>query len=237
MFKRVGRWLRRIDGWFFRLTDKQRVGVVLGTALFLFSSALYCLGIGSVVLLQRPYEVSAAVPATTVDQLDETARTVELSEAVSTPTSLPTPTPPAGSSPTPIAAVEIAEPPALPRPSIYEPPARPRVVGPDVKPEAPSQRLPTAVPPTRAPVIAQPTPAQKPNTAATTVATPPPATRVATSATGPSATGVSKQPAPITGSQPTPASKSITAVPTAVPKPGQPTPVPRAQAAPTTANR
>ena len=32
MFKRVGRWLRRIDGWFFRLTDKQRVGVVLGTA-------------------------------------------------------------------------------------------------------------------------------------------------------------------------------------------------------------
>jgi hypothetical protein len=229
MFKRVGRWLRRIDGWFFRLTDKQRVGVVLGTALFLFSSALYCLGIGSVVLLQRPYEVSAAVPATTVDQRDETARTVELSEAVSTPTSLPTPNPTAGSPPpTPIAAVEIAEPPALPRASIYEPPARPRVVGPDVKPEAPSQRLATAVPPTQAPVIAQPTPAQKPNTASTTVATPPQATRVATSATG-----VSKQPTPTTGSQPAPASKSTTAVP----KPGQPTSVPRAQVAPTRTNR
>ena len=117
MFNPFGRWMRHLDAWFFRLTDYQRVGVVLGTALFLFSSALYCLGIGSVLLLQRPYEVSAAVEVVVTATPEMVPEDFESVEPVSTPTPLPTPTPPAGSIPTPIAAVEIAEPPAVPRPS------------------------------------------------------------------------------------------------------------------------
>ncbi|MFN0070858.1 MAG: hypothetical protein ACKVVP_05140 [Chloroflexota bacterium] len=237
MFKRVGRLLRRIDGWFFRLTDRQRVGVVLGTALFLFSSALYCLGIGSVILLQRPYEVAAEVVyepgEVVIVELEPTLQ-------ISTPTSLPTPTRPSGSlPPTPIAAVEIAEPPAQPRPSISEPPARPRVVGPDVKPEAPSQRLPTAVP-TSPPVIRQPTAAPKPGQVLTP-GTPVTAqtTPLATLPAGPTTTGVSKQPtlAPTSGSQPTAAAKLPTPLPTAVPKPAPPTAASKAPTAATSTPR
>jgi hypothetical protein len=235
MFKRVGRWLRRLDAWFFRLTDKQRVGVVLGSALFLFSSALYCLGIGSVILLQRPYDVNAAVVEISV--ADPTVR--ETLEIVSTPTALPTPTLPAGSPiPTPIAAIEIAEPPAIPRPSFSDPPARPRVVGPDVKPEAPSQRLPTAVP-TRPPLVTQPTAIPKPGISSTSGAAPGQPTRSATTIATPGATAASKQPtvAPNSGGQPTAVPKQITAIPTAVPKPVQPTAASKPQSVPTTTSR
>jgi hypothetical protein len=229
MVNPLGRWLRHIDAWFFRLTDGQRVGVVLGVALFLFSSALYCLGISSVILLQRPYEVSAAVEVMMEPEAEP--EEVEIVEIVSTPTQLPTPTQPAPSSPlpTPIAAIEIAEPPAVPRPSSSEPPARPRVVGPDIRPEAPSQRLPTAVP-ARPTVAVQPTAVTKPNnvvTAAPTAALP------ARGATAPTATAVSKQPP--SAAQPTAAPKVITAIPNT--KPAAPTLATRSQAAPTATSR
>jgi hypothetical protein len=235
MFKRIGRWLRRIDGWFFRLTDKQRVGVVLGMALFLFSSALYCLGIGSAILLQRPYDVNAAIAEVSV--ADPAA--VEELEMVSTPTALPTPTMPAGSPiPTPIKAIEIVEPPSVPRPSLSDPPARPRVVEPDVKPEAPSQRLPTAVP-TRPQVVTQPTAISRPNNAPTAGSTPGQLNRSATTIPAPVSTAASKQPAtgPTSASQPNAAPRQLTAIPTAIPKPAQTTPVSKPQSIPTAISR
>src|SRR5690348_2894988 len=91
MINPFGRLLRHVDAWFFRLTGRQQVGVVLGTALFLFSSALYCLGIGSVLLLQRPYEASAAVVLVTATP-ETIFEVAEAEEPVSTPTPLPTPT-------------------------------------------------------------------------------------------------------------------------------------------------
>jgi hypothetical protein len=233
-----GRWMRLLDAWFFRLTDRQRVGVVLGTALFLFSSALYCLGIGSVLLLQRPYEVSAAVAIVVTATPELEPEELEVVEPVSFPTPLPTPTPPAGSIATPIAAVEIAEPPVVPRPSFSEPPARPRVVGPDTKPEAPSQRLPTAVA-TKPPIVTQPTAVPKPNIAATIApATPttgvlPTRTQTTRAPNAPAPTSASKQAA--TPPQSTAVPKAITAVPQ--PKPGEPTAATKAQSGPTATAR
>src|SRR5215210_9518927 len=63
-------WLVRLDHWYNRLTEVQRVGVALLTMLFLAAAALYCLGLGSTVLVNRAEadmarheaEIAAAIP-------------------------------------------------------------------------------------------------------------------------------------------------------------------------------
>src|SRR4051794_11513506 len=47
------RGLERLDDWFNRLSELQRIGVALLSMLFLAASALYCLGLGSTVLVNR----------------------------------------------------------------------------------------------------------------------------------------------------------------------------------------
>src|SRR6188472_3545251 len=64
--------LARLDHWYNRLTEVQRVGVALLTMLFLAASSLYCLGLGSTVLVNRAEAVIAA-------------REAEMAAAVPTP--------------------------------------------------------------------------------------------------------------------------------------------------------
>src|SRR5436190_14985576 len=62
--------LARLDHWYNRLSELQRIGVALLSMLFLAASALYCLGLGSTVLVNRAEasiaaqeaEAAAAVP-------------------------------------------------------------------------------------------------------------------------------------------------------------------------------
>src|SRR3954447_25627479 len=61
----------RVDDWFNRLSEIQRIGVALLSMLLLAASALYCLGLGSTVLVnraeaiiaQRDAELTAAIPS------------------------------------------------------------------------------------------------------------------------------------------------------------------------------
>src|SRR5688500_17612489 len=55
--------LARADYWFDRLSEVQRIGVVLMLMLFLAASAFYCLGLGSTVLWNRAEAESAAQEA------------------------------------------------------------------------------------------------------------------------------------------------------------------------------
>src|SRR3954469_23593883 len=55
--------LDRIDHWYNRLSELQRVGVALLSMLFLAASALYCLGLGSTVLVNRAESIMAAEDA------------------------------------------------------------------------------------------------------------------------------------------------------------------------------
>src|SRR5205814_3401600 len=72
--------LERLDHWYNRLSELQRVGVALLSMLFLAASALYCLGLGSTVLVNRAEAILAAdaARATPVPTLLPTAVIVEV---------------------------------------------------------------------------------------------------------------------------------------------------------------
>src|SRR5437764_272644 len=80
--------LERIDEWYNRLSELQRVGVALLVMVFLAASALYCLGLGSTVLVNRAEAVyaaqeAAAAAAAAVPTVAPTVEVVEI--APSTP--------------------------------------------------------------------------------------------------------------------------------------------------------
>src|SRR3954469_5984977 len=114
--------LARIDHWYNRLTEFQRVGVALLSMLFLAASSLYCLGLGSTVLVNRA-------------EADMAAREAEM--AASMPTPVPTAIP---IEPTPLPRQVVT---ATPVPRATAAPAQPTQVAALPTP-IPAQLLPTA---------------------------------------------------------------------------------------------
>ena len=229
----------RADRWFDRLNEVQRIGIVFLTLLLLAAAGLYCLGLGSTVLVNRA-EAALAVEEARVaaEQASLVVPTlVPIVEPTPTtqPTALPTvaPTRPVArptqvvTLPTPIPAQLLPTVPLNPQlpqraAAPAEQPARPRLVAPvePATPTPPARTAPQTAPSgTRAPVFGTPPPA---NTAV----------RAATATTRPSGS-VFTTPVPAGTSRPAatsaPAAKPTVAAPkpTGVPifnTPSRPTP-------------
>jgi hypothetical protein len=143
----VPRAIERADRWFDRLSEIQRIGVGLLAMLFLAASALYCLGLGSTVLVNRAEaalaaqeaELAASLPTVEPTAMQPEPSPSPLAVATAAPTPQPTlrptqitvyPTPiPAQLLPTvplqPVVPRSAAPPAEAPRPRIvapYEPP-------------------------------------------------------------------------------------------------------------------
>jgi hypothetical protein len=117
--------LERLDDWFNRLSELQRIGVALLFMLFLAASSLYCLGLGSTVLVNRAEATMAA---------QEAAAAAAAAAAV--PTAVPTAN---LAEPPPPTAIRIT---ATPAPRLTAAPSGPTQVG--VLPTPiPAQLLPT----------------------------------------------------------------------------------------------
>lgn len=135
--------LGRADSWFNRLSELQRIGVVLMLMLFLAASALYCLGLGSTVLVNRAEaeiasqqaDIEAALPTAVPTAIPTDVPTAEA-------TSTPQPTPRQGARstqvveyPTPIPPQFLPTVPIQPAPAQRaaapaDAPTRPRIVAP-----------------------------------------------------------------------------------------------------------
>ncbi|MGE3907917.1 MAG: hypothetical protein AB7K36_01105, partial [Chloroflexota bacterium] len=161
--------LGRADRWFNRLSEVQRIGVALMVMLFLGASSLYCLGLGSTVLVNRAEAAYAAEEArVAADAAAATAVPTPVPPAP-TPTTEPTaaPTAPPATArpttrptqvvnlPTPIPAQLLPTVPLLPQPEQRSvapaaAPARPRLTAPVEPPTPTPPPRVTAPAPTRA---------------------------------------------------------------------------------------
>ena len=225
--------LERADRWFNRLSELQRIGVALLGILFLVASALYCLGLGSTVLVNRA-------------EAEYAAR--EAGYAAALPTVEPTLTMPGPAAtvlvePTAPAAQPTTRPANAARPTqITEYPTPiPAQLLPTIPIQAPAQRAVAPVEQARPRIVAPPEPA-----------TPTPPARVAAPAIKPGgpASGSGTTPAragtptpalaaPVTGRTPTVAAPSTTRPPaTAAPvvRPSQPAPAGKPTVAPVIQN-
>lgn len=208
--------LERADRWFDRLSEVQRIGVALLGMLFLIASALYLLGLGSTVLVNRAEaeyavreaEYAAALPTAepTVTMPGPGATTVVEPTAPSIPTALPT---------------TIAQPTPIP---IYPTPI-PAQLLPTIPIQAPAQRAVAPVEAPRPRNVAQP----EPPTPTPPVRAAPPSAKPANNGAAPGRTGapVPAQAAPVIVRTPTPvpvlpraaATTAPAAKPTAVVRP------------------
>ncbi len=145
------RWLERLDHRFNRLTEGQRVASVLLTILFLAAAAMYCLGLGSTVLVNRVEAEQAALLASipTALPVAEPASTTAAAPSA-TLQALPSVIPALAPALSPVALTPVPPPivqpipqqPRLPAPAAdvpQPPPQRPRIVAPP-EPTTPSLR-------------------------------------------------------------------------------------------------
>ncbi|HYU21043.1 MAG TPA: hypothetical protein VEQ11_20330 [Chloroflexota bacterium] len=213
------RSLERLDAWFDRLTEGQRIGVVLFAMLFLAAGSMYCLGLGSTVLVNRT-EAALALPLPAETVAEATLEPTWTPLPSATPTYPPPPflsLPRTGTLPTPVPPPPVTPLPQLPRPlaPAVEVPQRPRIVA-TPEPTTPPNRV--AVTPTRSgtaapsglppqtPSATQPAGVPKPTTAAPAVA--PTATLPQSKPTAP----------PLFNPPTVPPARATTTLPTAVPK-------------------
>jgi hypothetical protein len=167
--------LGRADRWFDRLNEVQRIAIVFLTLLLLAAAGLYCLGLGSTVLVNRA-EAALAV---------EEARVAAEQASLDVPTLVPIVEPSPTTQPTALPAVAPTRPVARPTQVVNLPtpipaqllptvplnpqlpqraaapaeqPARPRLVAP-VEPATPTPPARTAPSGSRAPASGTPPPA------------------------------------------------------------------------------
>lgn len=184
--------LGRADRWFNRMNEIQRIGVVFLTLLLLAAAGLYCLGLGSTVLVNRAEAALAVEEARAAAAAPPTVEPLP-TQAAATPTAMPTirPTsPPTRAAAQPTRVVDLPTPiPAQLLPTIplqpqapqraaapvEQAPARPRLVAP-VEPPTPTPPARTGAPfapvATRAPVGGTVAPAATPVRGVTPAAKP-----------------------------------------------------------------
>ena len=172
--------LGRADRWFDRLNEIQRIGIVFLTLLLLAAAGLYCLGLGSTVLVNRAEAALAAEEAKAAAEQASVVVPTLVPVVEPTPTTQTTPRPTIAPTrpvarptqvvdlPTPIPAQLLPTVPLNPQlpqraAAPAEQPARPRLVAPvePATPTPPARTAPqTQAPPsgTRAPVLGTPPP-------------------------------------------------------------------------------
>jgi hypothetical protein len=160
--------LGRADRWFDRMSEVQRIGAVFLLLLFLAAAALYCLGLGSTVVLNRAEASLAEAEAQAAAQQPVIGEPTPLPDPTPTlqPTLAPT-LPPTRAPAKPTALADLPTPiPAQLLPTVpLQPQAPPRVAAPVEQPARPRLVAPVE-PPTPTPPIRTTAPAAKPTVAA-----------------------------------------------------------------------